>query len=70
MKEKINNYIVNTIYFSFVLLTLALISGPLLSDFLISLSAVYLLLLVLLTKNINILKIGFFIFLFFFIFGV
>ena len=40
MKEKINNYIVNTIYFSFVLLPLALISGPLLSDFIISLSAV------------------------------
>ena len=67
MKEKINNYIVNTIYFSFVLLPLALISGPLLSDFLISLSAVLFITFSLVNKEYKYFKNWFFyIFIFFY----
>ena len=37
MKDKINNNIINIIYISLIILPISLISGPLISDFLISL---------------------------------
>ena len=70
MKKSLNNYITNIIFYSFILIPISLISGPLISDVIVSLIAILFISYCLMNNEYKYFKNSFFLFLFFFTYGV